>query len=161
MIGFFIFVPYNFRPPISTFAIRKWCSLCVLLKSTVSIVPLFIISFCTTLLPLPSLFERRETDRMIKFSKEFYKRQCIASIVKKSNNHLRFDIYLFSVYRDAFNFFDKSKKGYLVADDFERALTTINSITETPTSREDAESLVREYDVNGKSNWSPQKPTLV
>lgn len=46
-------------------------------------------------------------------------------------------------------FFDKSKKGYLVADDFERALTTINSITETPTSREDAESLVREYDVNG------------
>ncbi|XP_052702491.1 uncharacterized protein LOC128179047 isoform X3 [Crassostrea angulata] len=53
------------------------------------------------------------------------------------------------MYRDAFNFFDKSKKGYLVADDFERALTTINSITETPTSREDAESLVREYDVNG------------
>lgn len=111
--------------------------------------------------PLPFLFERRETDRMIKFSKEFYKRQCIASIAKKSNNHLRFDIYLFSVYRDAFNFFDKSKKGYLVADDFERALTTINSITETPTSREDAESLVREYDVNGKSNWSTQKPTLV
>lgn len=61
------------------------------------------------------------------------------------------------MYRDAFNFFDKSKKGYLVADDFERALTTINSITETPTSREDAESLVREYDVNGKSNWSTQK----
>lgn len=161
MIGFFIFVSYNFRPPISTFAIRKWCSLCVLLKSTVSIVPLFIISFCTTLLPLPSPpFSKGEKQTVwLSFRKSFIKDN--ASIVKKSNNHLRFDIYLFSVYRDAFNFFDKSKKGYLVADDFERALTTINSITETPTSREDAESLVREYDVNGKSNWSPQKPTLV
>ena len=57
------------------------------------------------------------------------------------------------MYRVAFIFFDKSKKGYLVADDFERALTRINSITDTPTTREDAESLVKEYDVNGKANY--------
>ncbi|XP_052702489.1 uncharacterized protein LOC128179047 isoform X1 [Crassostrea angulata] len=77
-------------------------------------------------------------------------------VLKASNKYVRYKKVMQSLcpsevdmYRDAFNFFDKSKKGYLVADDFERALTTINSITETPTSREDAESLVREYDVNG------------
>ncbi|XP_056022752.1 calmodulin-like isoform X2 [Ostrea edulis] len=53
------------------------------------------------------------------------------------------------MYREAFNFFDKSRKGYIVADDFERALKRINQVTQTPTTREEAESLVREYDVNG------------
>lgn len=38
-----------------------------------------------------------------------------------------------------------------MADDFERALKRINQVTQTPTTREEAESLVREYDVNGKT----------
>ncbi|XP_062590979.1 calmodulin-like isoform X1 [Saccostrea cucullata] len=53
------------------------------------------------------------------------------------------------MYREAFSFFDKTKKGYIVAEDFERALTRINQINQTPTTREEAESLVKEYDVNG------------
>ncbi|XP_061172188.1 troponin C-like [Saccostrea echinata] len=53
------------------------------------------------------------------------------------------------MYREAFSFFDKTKKGYIVADDFERALTRINQISQTTTTREEAESLVKEYDVNG------------
>lgn len=66
---------------------------------------------------------------------------------------MRFDIYLFLVYRDVFNFFDKLKKGYLVVDDFEWVLIMINFIIEIFIFREDVESLVREYDVNGKLNW--------
>lgn len=62
-------------------------------------------------------------------------------------------MYLFLVYRDVFNFFDKLKKGYLVVDDFEWVLIMINFIIEIFIFREDVESLVREYDVNGKLNW--------
>lgn len=50
-------------------------------------------------------------------------------------------------------FFDKLKKGYLVVDDFEWVLIMINFIIEIFIFREDVESLVREYDVNGKLNW--------
>lgn len=57
------------------------------------------------------------------------------------------------MYRDVFNFFDKLKKGYLVVDDFEWVLIMINFIIEILIFREDVESLVREYDVNGKLNW--------
>lgn len=57
------------------------------------------------------------------------------------------------MYRDVFNFFDKLKKGYLVVDDFEWVLIMINFIIEIFIFREDVESLVREYDVNGKLNW--------
>lgn len=57
------------------------------------------------------------------------------------------------MYRDVFNFFDKFKKGYLVVDDFEWVLIMINFIIEIFIFREDVESLVREYDVNGKLNW--------
>lgn len=57
------------------------------------------------------------------------------------------------MYRDVFNFFDKLKKGYLVVDDFEWVLIMINFIIEVFIFREDVESLVREYDVNGKLNW--------
>lgn len=57
------------------------------------------------------------------------------------------------MYRDVFNFFDKLKKGYLVVDDFEWVLIMINFIIEIFIFREDVESFVREYDVNGKLNW--------
>lgn len=48
-------------------------------------------------------------------------------------------------YKDAFKFFDKDKKGYITADDFEKALKRMGT---TPTE-EDVKDLLKEYDING------------
>ncbi|VDI73874.1 calmodulin [Mytilus galloprovincialis] len=49
-------------------------------------------------------------------------------------------------YRDAFKFFDRDKKGYITAEDFDKALRRMGNTIPT---EEEVQNLLKEYDING------------
>ncbi|KAK3092604.1 hypothetical protein FSP39_004881 [Pinctada imbricata] len=65
--------------------------------------------------------------------------------------------YFSIVYRDAFNFFDKTKKGYIVAEDFDRALRCIG----TAPKEGEVDDLVKEYDINGDGKITFEEMVVV
>lgn len=61
--------------------------------------------------------------------------------------HLIFFYFFPSDYRDAFKFFDRDKKGYITAEDFDKALRRMGNTIPT---EEEVQNLLKEYDINGR-----------